>query len=107
MTGHIDDGSDTGACGKGGCGFRTTYLGWIDCPECLVLVDWGLETGLFVGDKDGIVQPQSEAEIAAELAAENARREEEEAERREEDRFWGRHAEDDDHDYDDDYNTGY
>jgi hypothetical protein len=81
MYGHIDDGSETGACGKGGCGFRTTYLGWIDCPECLVLIDWGLETGLFEGVQDGIYQVQNAAEIAADAAAAAAEARERELER--------------------------
>lgn len=97
MTGHIDDGSDTGACGGGGCGFRTVYLVWINCPECLVLIDWGLETGLFEGTKDGIYQPQNAAEIAADAAlavAEEAEREEERRARYEEERYYGGYTDD-------------
>lgn len=100
MYGHIDDGSETGACGGGGCGFRTIYLIWIDCPDCLVLIDWGLETGLFVGVQEGIYQVRNDAEIAADDA-----REAQEAREREE----ARQAQADEGYYYDsgEYETGY
>jgi hypothetical protein len=64
FTGHIDDGSETGACGKGGCGFRTKYIPWITCSECWVIIDWGLESGLLIGSESGITQVLTEAEKA-------------------------------------------
>lgn len=45
MTGHLDEGSVGGACGTAGQGFKTTYVPWVTCPECLVHLDLWTEAG--------------------------------------------------------------
>lgn len=39
MTGHLDEGSEAGPCGGAAIGFKTKYIPWITCPDCLVRLD--------------------------------------------------------------------
>lgn len=46
MTGHLEEGSPGGACGGAGSGFKTDYLPWVNCMDCLVQLDEFSEQGL-------------------------------------------------------------
>lgn len=46
MTGHLDEGSQAGPCGEAAIGFKTKFIPWITCQNCLVRLDEFEEAGL-------------------------------------------------------------